>query len=106
MWPVSVVVVDVVNDEPLELSPIPDDGAIEQFAAQSADPTFRVRVRDRGPHRTLQDLHVVAAEDLIEGVDERLPRSRTNAPASANSSRWLWVPETLSWLVRLCFGTR
>ena len=32
--PVSVVVVDVVDHEPLELVLVPDDGAVEQIAAQ------------------------------------------------------------------------
>ena len=45
--PVGVVVVDVVGDEAFELSLVPDDGAVEQLAAQGPDPAFGERVRDR-----------------------------------------------------------
>ena len=40
--PVSVVVVDVVDHEPLELVLVlvPDDGAVKEFASQSADPAL------------------------------------------------------------------
>jgi hypothetical protein len=67
---VSVVVIDVVNDEPFELSLVPDDGAVEELAAQGADPAFGVRVGDRGPLRTLVVLDVLDGEDLIDGVEE------------------------------------
>jgi hypothetical protein len=70
MGSVGVVVVDVVDDQSFELTLVPDDGPVEKLATQGADPTFRVRVGDRGPHRTPDDLDVVAAEDLIEGVAE------------------------------------
>ncbi len=33
MGPVFVVVLDVVDDEPFELAVVPDDGAVEEFAA-------------------------------------------------------------------------
>jgi hypothetical protein len=33
VWPVGVVVVDVVDDETFELMLVPDDGAVEQLAA-------------------------------------------------------------------------
>ena len=38
MWPVFVVVGDVVGDEAFELRTVPDDGAVEEFAAYRADP--------------------------------------------------------------------
>jgi hypothetical protein len=44
---VGVVVLDVVVEELFELSAVPDDGAVTEFAAYGADPTFRVRVHDR-----------------------------------------------------------
>ena len=37
-WPMRVVVIDVVDDEPLELATVPDDGAVEE--PQGADPAF------------------------------------------------------------------
>ena len=38
MWPVGVVVVDVVDDELFGLLLVPDDGAVEEFSADGADP--------------------------------------------------------------------
>ena len=70
MGPVGVVVVDVVGDESFELALVPDDGAVEELAAQGADPAFGERVRDRRPDRGLEDLEAFGAEDLVEGVDE------------------------------------
>jgi hypothetical protein len=70
VWPVGVVVLDVVDHEPFELPPVPDDGAVEQLGA---DPALGERVRHRGPYRCLQDLQAFSFEDLVEGVDELAP---------------------------------
>ncbi len=40
MGAVGVVVVDVVDDESFELVLVPDDGAVEELAAQGPDPAF------------------------------------------------------------------
>ena len=37
MRPVGVVVLHVVHDEVLELASVPDDGAVEELAAQRSD---------------------------------------------------------------------
>jgi hypothetical protein len=42
---VRFVVLDVLGEELFELSVVPDEGAVDQFVACSADPAFRVRVR-------------------------------------------------------------
>ena len=47
VWPVGVVLLDVVEHEAFERALVPDDGAVEQLAAQGADPPFRERVRHR-----------------------------------------------------------
>ena len=39
-----VVVVDIVDDEPVELVTVPDDGLVKKLSAQGADPTFGERV--------------------------------------------------------------
>ena len=52
------VAVDVVDDESLELLVVPDDGAVEQLAAQGCDPAFGERVRDR----CLEDLGALGSE--------------------------------------------
>ena len=33
--PVRVVMIDVVDDEPLELATVPDDGPVEEFASHA-----------------------------------------------------------------------
>jgi len=67
---VGVVVVDVVGDESFELSLVPDDGAVGQFATQSSDPALGERVGDRRPGRGFEDLEAFGSEYLVEGVDE------------------------------------
>jgi len=47
MGPVGVVVVDVVDNESFELVLVPDQGAVEQVAADGSDPPFSERVGDR-----------------------------------------------------------
>jgi len=70
---VSVVVLDVVDDEALELALVPDDGAVEEFSADGSAPAFGERVGHRRADRTLEDLEVFGAEDLVECVDELAP---------------------------------
>ena len=61
---------DVVDDESFELVLVPDDGSVEEFAADGADPTFRERVghgcRDGRP----KDLESFGPEGLVDGSDE------------------------------------
>ena len=68
--PVRVVMIDVVDDKLVELAAVPDDGAVEEFASEGADPAFGERVRHGGAHRCLEDLHAFGSEDLVEGVYE------------------------------------
>ncbi len=65
-----VVVVEVVDDNAFELLLVADDGAVEEFTTEIADPAFGERVRDRGSDRWLEDCYGLGAEDLVEGVDE------------------------------------
>ena len=65
-----VVVGGVVDDEPFELVMVPDDGAVEEFAADRSDPAFGVGVGDGCSDGGLEDLVAFSAEDLVEGVDE------------------------------------
>ena len=46
--PVSVVVLDVSDDEPFELVLVPDDGAVEELSAGGADPACGGRILGRG----------------------------------------------------------
>ena len=70
VWPVGVVVVDVVDHQAFDLALVPDDGAVKQLEAQRADPAFGECVRYRGPNRGLEYLETLGSEDLVEGVDE------------------------------------
>jgi hypothetical protein len=66
VWSVFVVVVNVVDNDPLELLAVPDEGAVEELAAQSADPSLGERIGDRGPDWCLEDVDALGAEDLVE----------------------------------------
>ncbi len=70
MGSVCVVVGDVVGDDLFELSAVPDDVAVEDFAAETADPAFSERVRDWGPDWGLEDFEAFGSEDLVKAVDE------------------------------------
>ncbi len=70
MRAVSVVVCNEIGDDLFELATVPHDGAIEEFTAETADPTFSERIRDWGPDRSLEDLEAFGSEDLVEAVDE------------------------------------
>ena len=67
---VTVVVVEVVVEEPAELAFVPDDGAVEELMAQGPHPAFGVGIghrrlgwgRDRlDPGATLRRLHGVGS---------------------------------------------
>ena len=45
MWAVLVVVLDEVVEEVLELSLVPDQGAIQEFVADGSNPSFSECVR-------------------------------------------------------------
>ena len=68
--PVRVVVIDVVDDKPVELATVPDDAAVEELASrvpiQRSANAFATGVA----YRCLEELHTFGSEDLVEGVDE------------------------------------
>ncbi|MFT5267286.1 MAG: hypothetical protein ACI88C_000710, partial [Acidimicrobiales bacterium] len=76
MWPVLVVVVDVVGDELLYVVLVPDDGAgqpfglLEELSADGSDPAFGERVGHWRADRCLENLESFGSEDLVEGIDE------------------------------------
>ena len=67
---VGVVVVEVVGDEAVELSLVPVEGAVEELAAQGADPTFGEGVGHWCALGGLEDPETFGGEDLVEGGDE------------------------------------
>ena len=84
MWSERVVVHDVFVEEFFELSVVPDEGAVAEFAACGADPSFRVRVRDLWVPKTRPDMptRCFARPDRIRRDAARLTRT------------YLWVPKT------------
>ena len=52
------------------MSPVPDDGAVQQFAAQCPDPSFREGVGDRCADRGLENLDAFGSEHFIEAGGE------------------------------------
>jgi len=68
MRPLAVVVVDVVAEHAVEVTPVEDQQPVQALGAHGADEAFRDRVRARRPHRRLHDPYALAPEDLIEGA--------------------------------------
>ena len=62
--------IDVVDDKPVELAAVPDDGAVEEFASKGADPAFGERVCHGGAHWCFEDLAAFGSEDLVECSSE------------------------------------
>ena len=78
---VAVVVVDVVDDEPLELALVPDDGAVEQFSADGSDPAFGGGVCHEGT-----DWGLDAGDSAEQGSVIVVDRGRS-----------IWFRRTVSW---------
>jgi hypothetical protein len=70
MRPVSVVVVDVDEQDALKLSSPRDQKPVEAVAADGADPALGERVRVRRPKWGADDLDTLTAEDIVEGAAE------------------------------------
>jgi hypothetical protein len=68
--PTGVVVRDVFVEQPFEVAVVPDEGAVQEFAAHRANPAFRERVRDGRTRRGADDRRSGASEHLIERADE------------------------------------
>src|SRR5207244_11431481 len=78
--PVRVVVLDVSAYEVFELSAIPDEGAVAELAADGADPSFCIRVRDWSAGRRADDRRAVGAEGVVEAGDELAGTVADTAP--------------------------
>ena len=68
--PVRVVMIDVVDDKPVELAAVSDDGAVKELASQGADPAFGERFRHGSAHWCFEDLAAFGSEDLVECSSE------------------------------------
>lgn len=53
-----------------EMVAVDDQHPVQQFAADSSNPSFGDRVRLRCPHRCAQDVNTLAGEDGIEHAGE------------------------------------
>jgi hypothetical protein len=70
VWPMRVVVGDVLAQYPLEVRARDDQDAIEALAPHAADPPLRVRLRPRRRDRRPNDPDPFRAEDLVEAGRE------------------------------------
>ncbi len=77
-----VVVLDVVADQPFELSVVPDDGPVEELSADRSDPALGEGVGDRGPDGCAEDLEAFGPEDLVERVYELAPAIANQCPST------------------------
>ena len=66
MWPVPVVVRDVVAEDVIEVAPVQDQYAVEALTAERSQPTLGVGVRVRRPDRRADDPHALATEQRVE----------------------------------------
>ena len=83
-----VVVVDVVDHEPLELALVPDDGAVKELSSQGAHPAFGERVGHWDADRGAQDLETFGSEDLVEVAGE-LAGAVTNEGSGVGEPLWV-----------------
>ena len=65
-----VVVGDVVDDEAFELFLVPDDGPVEEFTADRANPSFSECVGYWRLNGCAEDLDSFGSKDLVERIDE------------------------------------
>jgi hypothetical protein len=67
---VLVKVRHVLGEHCREMLAVDDQDTVQQFTADSANPSFRDRVRPRCPHRSAQNTHTLAGEHGIENAGE------------------------------------
>jgi hypothetical protein len=70
VWPMSVVVGDVLAQRPLEVPPRDDQDPVEAFAADAADSALGMRLRPWGRDRRADHPDSFRAEDLVESRGE------------------------------------
>ena len=99
MWPLGVVVLDIFAEQLSELGLVPDDGSVQEFVAQRADPSFCVRVCLRRPRWDPNGGDGGPCEDVVEGAGElsgsitdHEPKPMTIAEAHAEVSDGLGRP--------------
>ena len=84
VWPMPVVVVEVDAEDVVEVPAAQDQhAAVETFAPECPDPTFRVGVRVRRPHWCADDPDAFAAEHRVEVAAELAVAVVEQEPESA-----------------------
>ena len=68
--PIVVVVVEVLDKHPTQVTLVADQGPVETLAADRADDAFGVGVRNRRPDRRQDHPYRFAREDRAEGARE------------------------------------
>jgi cytosine/adenosine deaminase-related metal-dependent hydrolase len=70
VWPVSVVVGDVLGQHTFEVPATEDQHAVEALTADGADEALGEGVGSGSSHRSADDADAVSSEDLIEARGE------------------------------------
>jgi hypothetical protein len=70
MWAMSVVMIDVLGQDMLQVALPGDEDPVGAFSADAADPAFGDRVRPWRPYRRLDDPGADGGEHRIEGGGE------------------------------------
>ena len=86
----------------LEVAVVPDEGAVQQFAAHRADPAFGIGIGDRRGGRRADDRRAVAAEHVVERGDELAGARRGSGTGSF--VRWSIVKFRAAWVVQAPVG--
>ena len=66
MWPMGVVVVEVLDEYRLEVAAAKDEKPIEALSTYGADEAFLGSVRTRGADRGLDDLDAFRDDDGVQ----------------------------------------
>jgi hypothetical protein len=66
VWPMRVVVGDILAQHPLEVRARDDQDPVKTLAPHAADPALRVRLRPRRRDRRADDPDPFRVEDLVE----------------------------------------
>ena len=74
MWSLVVVVIDVFDEHPMQMSAALDEHPVQTFGSNGAHESFRKRVGARSPDRSEDHLRAFAAEHVVEASRElRVP---------------------------------
>ena len=104
MGPVAVVVIDILGEDRLELTPGDDQQAVEALPADGANEALGEGVGTRRSNRGLDDPSTNRGDDFIEGSDELASRSRIKNLTTRPSSSSVIARLRACWVTQLPIG--